>query len=69
MARQGGRYSRCQDLNLVVQNAWFGIAERTPIVASAMKIEEDGTVEAALHIHGPAYRSPTLSTPTTSATW
>ena len=34
-----------------------------------MKIEEDGTVEAALHIHGPAYRSPTLSTPTTSATW
>ena len=23
-----------------------------------MKIEEDGTVEAALHIHGPAYRFP-----------
>jgi len=28
-----------------------------------MKIEEDGTVEAALHIHGPAYRFPALSPP------
>ncbi len=34
-----------------------------------MKTEEDGTVEAALHIHGRPTASPTLSTPTTSATW